>query len=76
MNGQPHGFFQSTRGLMSGNPLSPTFFIIAAEVLATNLNKQHEDDGFRCYGIPKWSLEINWVFYCHASYPIETDRHL
>ncbi|WMV24639.1 hypothetical protein MTR67_018024 [Solanum verrucosum] len=49
--------------LTKGDPLSPTLFIIAAEVLARALNSLHKDDNFKGYGMPKWSPEINHLSY-------------
>lgn len=47
-------FFQSFRSLKQGDPLSPTLFTIAAEVLERGLNSLHEDEIFKGYGMPKW----------------------
>ncbi|XP_059295527.1 uncharacterized protein LOC132048858 [Lycium ferocissimum] len=63
INGKSHGFFKSSRGLKQGDPLSPTLFIIAAEVLARNLNDLHDDPAFKGYGMPKWSPQINYMSY-------------
>lgn len=63
INGQTFGFFHSTRGLKQGDPLSPTLFIIAAEVLARNLNHLFLDQDFKGFGVPKWSPEINHLSY-------------
>ncbi|XP_060195037.1 uncharacterized protein LOC132624250 [Lycium barbarum] len=54
INGQSHGFFKSSRGLKKGDPLSPTLFIIATEVLARNLNDLHDDPAFKGYAMPNF----------------------
>lgn len=59
INGQSYGFFHSSRGVKQGDPLSPTLFIIAIEVLARGLNNLNGDPNFIGYGLPKWSPTIN-----------------
>ncbi|XP_059291733.1 uncharacterized protein LOC132045207 [Lycium ferocissimum] len=62
-NGQASGFFHSTRGVKQGDPLSPALFILSAEVLSRALNSLFEDNGFRSYGMPKWSANLNHLAY-------------
>lgn len=62
VNEQSFGFFQSSRGLKKGDPLSPTLFT-AAEVLSRSLNNLFEDPMFKGYGMPKWNPKINNFSY-------------
>lgn len=63
INGQSHGFFQSSRGVKQGDPISPILFIIGAEVLSRSLNNSFLDRRFIEFGLPKWSPQINHLAY-------------
>lgn len=63
INRKSYGFFKSTRGLKQGDPLSPTLFVIAAEVLSRGLNSLYYDEEYIGYGLPKWSPKINHLAY-------------
>jgi hypothetical protein len=45
VNGSPTGFFDSTRGLRQGDPLSPRLFLVIMEVLSRMLRRT-EEGGF------------------------------
>lgn len=49
--------------MKQGDPLSPTFFVIAAEVLSRGLNSLHEDADYIGYRLSKWSPKINHLAY-------------
>nr|XP_009624162.1 uncharacterized protein LOC104115277 [Nicotiana tomentosiformis] len=63
INGQPNGFFKSTRGVNQGDPLSLALFILAAEALSRGLNDLHRNLYFCGFGLPKWSPKINHLSY-------------
>ncbi|XP_060195488.1 uncharacterized protein LOC132624780 [Lycium barbarum] len=51
------------RGVKQGDPLSPTLFILAAEVLSRGLNAVHDNLWYTSFGLPKWSPKINHLAY-------------
>ncbi|XP_060211737.1 uncharacterized protein LOC132639298 [Lycium barbarum] len=63
INGRRHGFFQSYRGVKQGDLISPSLFIIVAEVLTRLLNK--------LFDIPRFSgfnMQSNGPMINHLSY--------
>lgn len=63
INGSRHGFFRSTRGLKQGDLISPSLFIIAAEVLSRSLNNLLQNDNFVPFSMHKNGPQITHLAY-------------
>lgn len=63
MNGQPKGFFTSSRGVKKGNSLSPTLFIVAIEVISKALNDLMKNKDFKRFKMTKGSPKINHIAF-------------
>ncbi|XP_075091512.1 uncharacterized protein LOC142171718 [Nicotiana tabacum] len=63
VNGQLSGFFKSTRGVKRGDPLSPTLYILSADILTRSLNKLFEDKKYIGYGMPILIDPLNHLAY-------------
>lgn len=63
INGSRTGLFTSSHGLKQGDPLSPSLFIIAAEVLPRSLNNLHANRKFIPFSMPTNGPLINHMAY-------------
>lgn len=62
INGGRHGFFKSCRGIKQGDPISPSLFIIRAELLSV-LMEQLKEDNFIHYLVDRGSLIITHLSF-------------
>ncbi|XP_042958229.1 uncharacterized protein LOC122293848 [Carya illinoinensis] len=63
MNGTLKGFFNSSRGLRQGDPLSPYLFIVMEEILTRLLRKNFEEGRIGKYHHPIGAPLVSHIFY-------------
>ncbi|XP_055814172.1 uncharacterized protein LOC129883562 [Solanum dulcamara] len=64
INSSRHGFFHSTRGLKQGDPLSPSLFILGADVLSRLLNNlHHHHPNYQGFFMAKRGPQINHLSF-------------
>lgn len=65
IDGSPHGFFGSSRGLHQGDPLSPLLFVLIMDAFSRMLSRAMEGSflsGFRVDNLNNSPLEISHLF--------------
>ncbi|XP_019198182.1 PREDICTED: uncharacterized protein LOC109192010 [Ipomoea nil] len=74
VNGIKEGFFTSTRGLRQGDPLSPTLFVIAAEVLSVYLAHVYDGTTVPQFTQPPGTPHIHHLAYADDVIIFSTTR--
>ena len=78
INGSPCGFFQSSRGLRQGDPLSPYLFVIVMEAFS-QLMKQAVDGGFlstfRMGGYGREGVIVSHLLFADDTLVFVKDHH-
>ena len=67
INGSPEGFITPEKGIRQGDPLSPYFFILCAEVLSHMMNKAMEDRSFGGIKISNQAPAVNHLLFADDS---------
>lgn len=67
INGQPYGHIVHTRGIRQGDPLSPYFFIICAEVMSSMLHRSGRDDDITGVSISRGGTSIHHLLFADDS---------
>lgn len=65
INGKRQGFFNSTRVVKQGDPLSPTLFILVTEELSRSLNILHNDPNYHDFFIEMRGLQVNHIRFAY-----------
>lgn len=63
LNGSPTGFFQASRGIKQGDPLSPYLFILAPEALSRGLNDRFERGLIRPFHVPRGCSPVSHLAF-------------
>nr|XP_027077062.1 uncharacterized protein LOC113700825 [Coffea arabica] len=63
VNGRSRGFFQASRGIKQGDPLSPILFILTSEALSRGLKAQATDGRIAHYALPKGGIRITHLSF-------------
>lgn len=66
-NGQLKGYFKSTRGVRQGDPLAPTLFIIAEEVMSRGLSKLFQSGDCSYFHVPRGVPLHSHILYADDS---------
>lgn len=63
LNGSPSGFFQASRGIKQGDPLSPYLFILAPEALSRGLNDRFDRGLIRPFHVPRGCSPVSHLAF-------------